>query len=241
MNINAANREMFKDFNRQNENPDVQLLPTKPEEKTTKKVNMPVIATTIAGTVIPMLIIRKHQGKSLKTNALKGLNLFSKAKTVLKSFNIEYGLKEMIFSGAGSVLGGLSGGLLFNKNENKKHKIKESVFQLANIAIPTSIVAFLLNKSKNLKGVFPKIASVAGGIAVGMPIVAFLSNKINNTFIDKDNLSKRKICLKDYFIQIDDVIGALILAKIPFASKLHADKALPALYGLCGYEAGTKK
>ncbi|MEI8390676.1 MAG: hypothetical protein WCG23_12435 [bacterium] len=147
MNISEANREIFKDFYRQNKNPNVELLQNKPEPETSKKINIPVIATTAVGTLIPMLIIRKYQGKSLKINALKGMDFVTKAKTVLKSFNIDYGFKEMLFASVGSVLGRLAGGLLFRKDEDKKTKVKESVFQFTNIAIPTSIVAFLLNNS----------------------------------------------------------------------------------------------
>jgi hypothetical protein len=203
-----------------------------------------VLLATIAGTILPILLIRKYQGKTLQSGTFKGLDFKTKTKEILKSFNIEYGLKEMLFTSFGSTLGGLSGGLLFDKKENKKCKIKESVFQLSNIAIPTSIIAGLLKlteKCKNPKAILPKIAAVITGIGVGMPIAAITSNKINNTIVDKDNQSKRKLKIKDCFVHIDDLVGALILTKIPFADKLHADKILPALYGICGYEAGTKQ
>ena len=213
------------------------------EEESTA-FNAPVLATTVAGTLIPMLIIRKYQGKSLKPEVLKGIDLKLKAKAVLKSFNIEYGLKEMLFTSFGSILGGLSGGLLLDKKENSKSKIKEFIFQFSNIAIPTSLVAGLLNlttKNKKFQGVSFKIASVALGIGAGMPIAAMASNKINNTIIDTDNCGKRKLRLKDCFVHIDDLIGALVLSKMPFVDKLQIDKFLPVLYGVCGYETGIKK
>ena len=224
--------------------PQVSSVAPAKEDKKAKKFKLPVLLTTIAGTILPILVIRKYQGKTLQSGCFKGLDFKSKAKAVLKSFNIEYGLKEMLFASFGSTLGGLSGGLLFDKKENKKAKIKESVFQLSNIAIPTSIIAGLLKlteKCKNPKAILPKVAAVVAGIATGMPLATIASNKINNTIMDKDNQAKRKLRLKDCFVHIDDLVGALILTKIPFADKLHADKILPALYGICGYEAGTKQ
>lgn len=213
------------------------------EKEKSKKFNFPVLINTIAGTILPILVIRKYQGIGLKNDALKGMNFKAKAKEVLKSFNIEYGLKEMLFTGFGSIVGGLLGGLIFNKDENKKCKIKEAIFQFGNIAIPTSIVAGLLNlteKCKKPKAILPKVLAVIAGVGTGMPIAAITSNKINNTIVDKDNPCKRKLKFKDCFVHIDDLVGALVLAKIPFADKLHADKILPALYGMCGYEAGAK-
>jgi hypothetical protein len=143
-----------------------------------------------------MLVIRKYQGKILQTNALKGMDFLSKIKTVLRYFNLNYGLKEMLITSFDSILGGLAGGLLFNKNENKKSKIKESVFQFNNIAIPTSIVAGLLRLTKDLKSIFPQIASIIVRIGAEMPIATTVSNKINNSIIDKiiqieENLSQK--------------------------------------------------
>jgi hypothetical protein len=217
------NRDLFKDFYLKKRYAEVPLVQNdKKEEKT--GFNLPVAAATIIGTLLPVLIIKKYQGKKL--------------------FKIEYGLKEMLFASFGSILGGLSGGILFNKDEDRKTKVKELVFQFVNIAVPTGIIAGILkltDKSRNFKGAMPKIASVIVGIGGGMPLAAFISNSINNHIIDKDNPCKRKLCLKDCLVHVDDLVGALVLAKIPFVDKLHVDKILPLLYGLCGYEAGTKK
>jgi len=204
------------------------------------------LATTIAGTIIPMLIIRHYQGKTLAKGELKGLEFKEKSKAVLKSLNIEYGLQEMIYTSFGSIAGGLFGGLALNKNEDKskKAKIKEAIFQFSNIAIPTSIVAGLLKlseKGKGTVGVLFKIASVFVGVGAGMPIAAAVSNKINNTVVDKENPDKRKLRLKDAFVHVDDLVGAVALAKVPFLDKLPIDKILPILYAMCGYEAGTKE
>jgi len=242
MKVNDSNVKIdtYKDFSTS------KLAPKAISEEKPKKINAPVIATTAVGTMIPLLLIRRYQGLGLKVGALKGMDFKSKIKTVFKSFSIKYDLKEMLFMSYGSVFGGLAGGLLFDNKEKKKAKakIKEAVFQLSNIAIPTCIVAGLLKLSENskkLKGIFPKIASVVLGIGAGMPLASVVSSKINNSIIDKDNPSKRKIRLKDCFVHVDDLIGALVLSKIPFADKLHAEKVLPVLYGICGYEAGVER
>lgn len=223
----------------------VEQVPQKIQQKDkSKKFNFPVFLTMIAGTILPILVIRKYQGTGLKNGALKGTDFKAKAKEVLKSFDIKYGLKEMLFTSFGSIVGGLSGGLIYNNDEDQKCKIKEAVFQFGNIAIPTSIVAGLLKlteKCKNPKAILPKIGAVIAGIGAGMPIAAVTSNKINNTIVDKDNQCKRKLRFKDCFVHIDDLVGALVLAKIPFADKLHVEQLLPVLYGMCGYEAGTEK
>lgn len=214
------------------------------EDKKHKKFDLPVFVSTMLGAVVPIIAIRKYQGKALKAGALKDMDFAGKAKTFFKSLNIKYELKEMLLISFGSVAGGLFGGLVSGKKEDKKSKVKESVFQALNVAIPTTLVATLLDaaeKSKKAKGILPKIAAVVLGIGVGMPSAAILSNDINSSVIDRDNQQQRKLSLKDCFVHIDDLLGALVLAKIPFADKLHVEKILPALYMLCGYEAGSKK
>lgn len=211
-----------------------------------QKNNAAVLAATVAGTVIPMLIIRNYQGKALKKGALKGLESGEKVKAFLKSFHLEYGLNEMLYTSFGSIAGGLFGGLALSKNEdsNKKAKIKESIFQFLNIAIPTSIVAGLLElskKSKSKYGTLFKIASVIGGVGAGMPLAAAISKKVNNTLVDSKNPDTRRLRLKDAFVHVDDLVGAVALAKVPFLEKLPIDQILPLLYSMCGYEAGTKE
>lgn len=215
-------------------------------DKKSKNSKLPVIATTIAGTLISMAIIRQYQGKTLKADAFVGKNYADKTKTFLKSFNIEYGLKEMIITSFGSIVGGLTGGLAFGKHSDneKKKKIKEAVFQFNNVLIPTSIVAFLLKaseKSKSFKGIWSKVASIGLGIGLGMPTAAAISNKINNSVVDPHKAANRKLKIKDCFVHVDDIISALVLTKMPFAQKLNVEKFLPVIYGLCGYETGVKK
>lgn len=216
-----------------------------------EKFSFPVLATTIAGTVIPMLIIRKYQIKqgklqALNTNALKSMDFKTKAKTILKSFDIKYEMKEMLYTAFGSVAGGLAGGLLFDKNKDKhtkKVKIKEAVFQMFNVSIPIiigdQIVKF--TDKRNLKSGWVKLLTAVLAVGAGMPIAAKISNTINSNVVDKQCPDRRKLRVRDAFVHLDDFVGVLVLSKIPLIDKLHVDKILPVLYGTCGYEAGTKQ
>lgn len=213
-----------------------------------KKFNFPVLATTIAGTIIPMLIIRKQQIKNGKLSdfsreSLKNLNLKDKVKTVLKSFDIDYTSKEMLMTASGSVVGGLTGGLLFDKNkENRTAKIKEAIFQIFNVSVPLligdQIVKF--TKKKHLeKKPLVQLATAIFAIGTGMPIAAKISKTINNKIIDKEHPDKRKLRIRDAFVHVDDFAGVLVLSGVKYADVIK--RVLPFLYGMCGYEAGTKK
>lgn len=211
-----------------------------------KKFNFPVLATTIAGTLIPMLFIRKKQGLNLKNDALKNLNFSQKAKTVLKSFDIKYEMPEMLMTAFGSVLGGLAGGLLFDKSKEKDSKIakiKESVFQIFNVSIPIVIGDQIIKfaDKKKWKSPWVQVATTVIAVGAGMPIAAKISNTINNKVIDKEHPDNRKLRIKDCFVHLDDIAGVIALSKIPLAQQLHVERILPFLYASCGYEAGTKK
>lgn len=182
------------------------------KEEPDTMVKAKVAAGSIAGTLIPMALLAKHQK--------------------CKIYNIKYNVKEMIFVTTGSILGGLAAGLIADKKEHTKQKVNESVFQFMNSSIPPLITAALFKFSQNIKY---RIASTAVGLFGGMHLAAKLSNKINDPY---DKVPDRKLTFKDSIANLDDALGVLILAKVPIAEKLHADKALPAIYSWCGYRAG---
>lgn len=171
-----------------------------------------VAAGSIAGTLIPMALLAKHQK--------------------CKIFNVKYHVKEMILVATGSILGGLAAGLIADKKDHTKQKVNESVFQFMNSSIPTLITGALFKISNNTKF---RIASTIVGLFGGMHLAAKLSNKINDPY---DKVPDRKLTFKDSIANIDDALGVLILAKVPIAEKLHVDKTLPAIYSWCGYRAG---
>ena len=186
-------------------------------------------ASSVGGTIVPILLIAKHQKKSLKFNSWENLT---------NILNINYGTKEMVFVSGSSVIAGVVGGSMSDAEHKKTHKIKEGVFQFLNATLPAILVGGVTNqleKHKEYNTAHYKIAGVLAGLVVGMPLAAFIANKIT----DPDDLEEdRKIKAKDLVTSFDDALGALILAKIPFIDKLHAEKILPAIYAWCGYRAG---
>lgn len=247
-NINITRAFSFKGETSDVQTPSVKEENIQPEKKqeNSKKFNLAVLATTIAGTLIPILIIRKKQGLNLKKVDLIGKDFKTKAKTVLKSFDIKYEMPEMLMTAFGSVAGGLAGGILSDKNKNKeskRSKIKESVFQVLNVSIPIVIGDQIVKFTEKRKWKSPWIQLATAIIAVGagMPTAAKISNTINNKVIDREHPDNRKLRIKDAFVHVDDFVGVLVLSKIPLADKLHVERILPFLYGMCGYEAGSKK
>lgn len=220
------------------------LNKTNTDSSKNKKNNYPVMLTSLVGTAIPVLLIRKYQNKTLNIENLQKLDLKNKIQTILESFNIHYGLKEILLSSFSAIGLGLAGGLICNKDENKKNKLKEAIFQFNNIAIPTTLITGLLkitNKYERLNGTFAKLASIFLGIAAGMPIALTFTNTLNKSLIDKNSREQRKLKLKDSIVHVDDIISGLVLAKVPLVTKLHLEQFIPILYANCGYEAGIKR
>ncbi len=208
-----------------------------------KKVNIGVALTSVGATLLPLLILRKKQGKVLDKDVFQKLGAKDKTKAFFNSFNIEYNLKEMLMVGGSSILGGLFGGFIFDKKGNKKEKTQEAVSKMFNILIPTTIVSGLtkLTEVKNIKSPIAKVGAIVIGVGLGMPISNFISNKINSKIVDKDNFEEKKLKPKDYLVHIDDIAGALILSKVPFIDKLHLDKLLAGIYVFNGFEVGKAK
>ena len=179
---------------------------------------------SVLSTLLPMVYFAKKQ------NGLK------KISDLLK---IEYGLKEVVTLSSSSIIGGVVSGIVADDKANKKRKINEGVFQFMNATIPTLLVGGAMKliednvKYQNSKPV--KVASITTALLAGMPTAAFISNLINDP---KDKEPDRKLTLKDSIINMDDALGALVVAKIPVIKDLHLDKVMPAIFAWCGYRAG---
>ena len=193
-------------------------------EKPDNKTASVIAASSVLGTLIPMMFFAKKQFGKIN---LKNL------------FKIDYGVPQMLGVSAGSILGGVASGLVVDKKTSKKRKINEGVFQFMNATVPTLLVGGALKlledntKYQNSKSV--RVAAVVTGLIAGMPLAAFLSNIINDP---KDKEPDRKLTLKDSIINMDDAIGALVLADFPLVKYLHLEKAMPAIFAWCGYRAG---
>ena len=186
-----------------------------------------VAGGSIIATLLPMVYFAKKQfGKQALKNPI---NLFK----------IDYHLKEVLALSTASIVGGAVTGIAVDKKANKKRKVQEGVFQFMNATVPTLLVGGALKlledntKYKNSKPV--KVAAIVTSLVAGMPLAAFLSNMINDP---KDKEPDRKLTLKDSIINMDDALGALVVAKVPIVEHLHLDKFMPAIFAWCGYRAG---
>ena len=183
-----------------------------------------IAAGSIIATILPMIYFAKKQ------NGLKN---------IIDLFKIKYELKEVLALSTASILGGVFSGIVFDKNSDKKRKLKEGVFQFMNATVPTALVGGAMKliedntKYQNSKRV--KVASIVISLIAGMPLAAWLSNIINDP---KDKEPDRKLTLKDSIVNMDDALGALVVAKVPIVGKLHLDKLMPAIFAWCGYRAG---
>ena len=108
-----------------------------------------------------------------------------------------------------------------------------------NVAIPAWIVngaVGMCEHNPKYNNKFCKILSIAGGLLIGMYGAADLSNIIVDPL---DKQPDRKLTFKDALINLDDAIGALVLAKIPLVDKLNLQGILQTIYAFCGYRAGS--
>lgn len=239
MRINSINNISYKSLSTANLALEVGGK-TKSEKKNTLKVGVVSAIGSILGLAIPFLLIRKKQGLNIPKGALKELNFKDKVGKIWKSLNINYNLPEILSISTGSLLGGLAGGIITDKNKNhRKEKVEEALHTFNNILIPTTLTDILLKATKkmNVKSPIDKIISPIIGIGVGMALANMVTNKITKKFIDPD-MPERKQQFKDYFVHIDDILGVLVLTKIPFADKIQAGKLLTAVYAYCGFKAG---
>lgn len=150
---NSQNSQISNSFQNANfENYSAWVFPEVPERASTK-LKLGVFCTTLAGVVAGLAIRMKCQKVPL--------NLGELFKGNFKKFglwNVRYSeAKDILTIGAGSVLGGLLGGLMFDKKENNKAKIREAVIQyIGNISIPIGCVWGGLKLAKKLKPMFQK-------------------------------------------------------------------------------------
>lgn len=202
-------------------------------ESTRNRRSRLALGGAVLGVAAPLLAIAKKQNPKLKLNS---------REIYKKAINIEYGLKELLTVGVGGVIGGLAGGLLDKKESDKLNKIEEASFQVMNISFPAILVSSATkacSKVKALNNIPAKIVTSGLGIFLGANAAVMASNKLDDKFFDKYNKDpERKFRKKDFIVHIDDVLGTFVLAKFPFAEKLHVGKILPLIYTWSGYHVG---
>lgn len=221
----------------------------KQKKRETKKA---IAKAALFGAIAPVVFanVLKGRGKIL-TDTMKNSAsaLKDKAKAVYNMFEIE-SYTDMLLSTTGAIVGGTAAGIIKDKNpENREEKYREGIFEFLNNMTPTTLVAIgetYSQKTGKFTSAPAKAALIAGSVAGGMFIANKTSNKINEKLFDKNNSEhkkhhKRNFKPTDCLVHMDDILGLLVLAKIPLAKKMQADKFLPLLYAKAGFEAGDAR
>ena len=176
--------------------------------------------------------------------------------------NLTYDEKDILMIGAGSVLGGLTGGLIADKDpKNTIPKLREASQQFfGSLLCPIAILSVaekaleksgfklpqLQGETKAIKAAnivlaaLPKIAVTIGSLVAGMNIGNKIMNKVNN-FIFKQN-ENREVHASDYLVHTDDIcVAASLLLKDSKALSTITSKLLPASFILAGTKTGSEQ
>lgn len=193
---------------------------------------------------------RAALGGSVATTALY---LFTVAKIMKKkSFKPSDMLKvdfnsilRTIGLATSALVGGLAGGVIADKKENRKPKLKEAVHQFfGNIVTPITIVGIATSQIEKKKYPQMKAALLGGaaaivGVSLGVTGGNLIASKVNEK-VFKEN-DDRKVGVKDFGIHVDDLLTVMGMTDLGETVKSFVSKALPLVFLFCGYEAGTRK
>lgn len=218
-----------------------------PKQQSDKKVKIGAIAGSALGITCAVAGIYAGAKKGNPAQTLK---------------NITYEEKDVLLIGAGSILGGLAGGLITDKNkENSVPKMREAGQQMVGSLIcPVGILACankLLEKANikmpqvsasgrgasflnNALNYLPKAVVTVASLVCGMEIGNKVMNKVNNKIFKEE--VKHDVRPEDYLVHADDLCLAtsMILKDVESVSKITS-KALPATFILAGAKTGMQK
>lgn len=203
-------------------------------------------------------LVKNNQDGKVKRASLGGsvavtaLYLFALAKGAKKgNFKFSDMLKidfnsvlKSIGLATSALAGGLMGGMIADTKENRKPKLKEAMHQfLGNIVTPITIVGIgthiVEKRNLNLfkKCLYGGLAAIVG-VGAGVTGGNYIASKVNEKIYKEDDT--RKVGPKDFGIHVDDILTVMAMTDLGDAVKGFVSKALPAIFLICGYEAGTK-
>ncbi len=195
--------------------------------------------------------------KNFSLNPLKIIN--TKIKDTYL-YQAKFEEKEIISMAAGSIVGGLAGGIIIDErsNNNKaeiKSKVGEAIIQFGNACVPILTVGLgartgdkietqiLKNTSNHNEQALrwaaklPKIALILGGLAIGMIIGNKAANYLKKIALDCDE--NRKIKPADMFMHWDDLcIAASFISDGPIVQGFA--RLVPLAMLMAGYQVGCK-
>lgn len=220
------------------------------EPKASNKVRIGVLLTTAAGVAIAMA--RTFKKKELPMNNIKDFfHNLAHIKYDNEKNEVEWLVGRLAI---GSVGGGLAGGLLLDKKENRKAKYREAIIQLVgNILTPLACVdlgmkgfnKFIDPKLQKALKLSEKTRSIPGMAASAglLGVAIILGNKVGNYLNAKlfRVNDKRKLKLTDMSPHIDDACLALSLVPSENSSTIgtYLKRIIPAALMIAGYSTGT--
>ena len=197
-----------------------------------KKQRAVVAGMSALGTLASCAILAKRAGYSLNPSKM--------FKNIKNSYlaKVQYHDEQVIPIGVGSVLGGLAGGYMIDKDKRaRKEKRREALMQIGNISIPILTVDFLSGKLEKY-GKAAQSAGAVAGIFAGVYLANIVMNRVNNfIFRQKEG---RDMKITDFSAHLDDaVVAASYVSQHPI---VHAiSRVIPAALMIPGNEVGNKK
>ncbi len=245
-------------------------------EHVDNKLKSQVLGTTMAGVGTALGFIAKKQGFSINPSKIAQtpmkdwaiFKIYNKKKPHRKLLELEE--KEILTLAGGSVVGGLAGGIAFDKKHNRKAKFREAVNQmLGNVLVPVACVGgvsrlydkykkpilskvpqintnnLTKNKLKTAKFInkFLKIIPSAGLTLAALGIGIIAGNKVSNFINEKVYHKKvdRKIKGTDFAPHVDDLSMAVTLMADKSVLSTAITRTVPAFLCVPGFQTGIAK
>lgn len=167
---------------------------------------------------------------------------FMKKQKAPNIFKVKYKVQHMLTMAACGNIGGILMSSIGETKSDKIKKWKEGAFQMALTTLPMLLVDGTIkfcekSKNKKINNNFTKIIASIAGVTIGSNTAMAIFNKLRS---DKEaKKPKRELKLIDMIANLDDAVAICVLTKIPFADKIHIERALPFIYTFCGYRSGT--
>lgn len=234
------------------------------------KMKIGVAATTAVAVGGALAHIAKRQGFSLSPSAIKNtpikdwaiFRLYDKNNPGKNDISLEG--KEILELATASVIGGLTGGLIFDDKKYIKSKFRESVNQLlGNVTVPIACVwgiSELYKKHKEaIMDMVPQIeetgksakycnkllravpfsvatlGALSTGIFAGNRVSNFLNEKVFHKKVD------RGVKVTDFAPHVDDIGMAVSLMADKSKTASIIQRTVPLFLCVPGYETGTHR
>lgn len=240
------------------------------DKKHDLKVKAGVAATTALAVGGAFAHVAKRQGFSLNPSVIKKtpvkdwaiFRLYDEKNPAKKDVVLEG--KEIIELAGASVVGGLTGGLIFDDKKYMKSKFRESVNQfLGNVLVPVGCVwgvseLYKKNKSKILDKIpqikeTGKTSKYINKALKGIPFYAatvvalttgiFTGNKVSNLLNEKVFHKKvdRDVKATDFAPHVDDIGMAVSLMADKSKTASVIQRTIPVFLCVPGYQVGTHR